>query len=93
MRKARQDEEGAGVLSRKEAPEPCVSHAELLWSQGCVLYAHALSIPHLVMPHIAPTTFLPFLCQLRSDSNVAGFLTDSEWHGLHLPTSCQPPKT
>lgn len=85
-------EEGVGALWRKAAPEPRVSYAELFCSPGYVLRAQTLSIPHLVVPHISPTTFLPYLCQLRGDSHVTGFFTDSEWHGLHLPTSCQPPK-
>lgn len=85
MRDARQYEDRAGALWRKKAPEPRVSHAEPLCSQGYVLCARAPD-------PLSPTAFLPYLYQLRDDSNVAGFLTDSEWPGLHLPTSCQPPE-
>lgn len=64
IRDAQQDEEGAGALWRKEAPEPCVSHAEPLCSQGYVLCAHALRIPHLVVPqtHSLPQHFFPTCC-------------------------------
>lgn len=60
-------------------------NAEPLCSQGYVLCARAPD-------PLSHTAFLPYLYQLRDDSNVAGFLTDSEWPGLHLPTSCQPPE-
>lgn len=53
-----------------------------------------LKTPHLVVTwtHSLPQHFFSTCASVCSDSSVAGFLTDSEWHRLHLPASCQPPE-